>query len=141
MLENYYEISSIDPIYWGKCGWIFLNSIALTYKIELKEKYKQFILMLPYVLPCKSCGLHLKNNLDTLDKALENKESLLNWLLSIRNNIANEQKRKTNTLIDNFNEIFNKNKNNNYNIYFFIILLIVLIIIYFIYFYAKHNNQ
>ena len=140
MLENYYEISSIDPIYWGKCGWIFLNSIALTYKIELKEKYKQFILMLPYVLPCKSCGLHLKNNLDTLDKALENKESLLNWLLSIRNNIANEQKRKTNTLIENFDEIFNKN-NNNYKIYFFIVLLIALIIIYFIYFYAKHNNQ
>ena len=96
--------------------------------------------MLPYVLPCKSCGLHLKNNLDTLDKALENKESLLNWLLTIRNSIAIEQKRKTNTIIDNFNEIFNKN-NNNYKIYFFIVLLIVLIIIYFIYFYAKHNNQ
>jgi len=139
MFENYYEISSIDPIYWGKCGWIFLNSIALTYKIELKDKYKQFILMLPYVLPCKSCGLHLKNNLDTLDKALENKESLLNWLLSIRNNIANEQKRKTNTLIENFDEIFNRN--SNYKIYFYIAFLILLIIIYFIYFYAKHNNQ
>ncbi len=139
MLENYYEISSIDPIYWGKCGWIFLNSIALTYKIELKEKYKQFILMLPYVLPCKSCGLHLKNNLDTLDKALENKESLLNWLLSIRNNIANEQKRKTNTLIENFDEIFNRN--SNYKIYFYIAFLILLIIIYFIYYYVKHNNQ
>ena len=35
--ELYKSVDSIKPIYWGKCGWIFLNSIALTYKKELKE--------------------------------------------------------------------------------------------------------
>jgi hypothetical protein len=141
MLDKYNNILSIDPKHWGKCGWIFLNSIALTYKKELKEKYKEFFSMMPYVLPCEACGLNLKKNLVTLDKALEDKESLLNWLLLIRNEIYIEQKRKTKTLTENIDEIFYQNQNkNDYKIYFFIVLLIVLIIIYFIYFYAKQNN-
>jgi hypothetical protein len=131
MLDKYNNISSIDSKYWGKSGWIFLNSIALTYKKELKENYKQFFLMLPYVLPCEACGLNLKKNILTLDKALENKESLLNWLLIVRNEIYIEQKRKTKTLIENFDEIYNKYQ-NNYILYLFIGLLIILIIIYFI---------
>ena len=40
-MNKYNDINSINPKYWGKSGWIFLNSIALTYKPENKEKYKQ----------------------------------------------------------------------------------------------------
>jgi hypothetical protein len=140
MLDKYNNISSIDPKHWGKCGWIFLNSIALTYKKELKEKYKQFFLMLPFVLPCETCGLNLKKNLITLDNALENKETLLNWLLYIRNEIYIEQNRKTKTLIENIDEIYNKNQ-SNYILYLFIGLLIILIIIYFIIHKNNNNNN
>ena len=63
MIDKYLEINSIDPIFWGKSGWIFLNSIALTYKPENKENYKLFIEQLPYILPCKTCGENLKKNL------------------------------------------------------------------------------
>ena len=140
MLDKYNNISSIDPKHWGKCGWVFLNSIALTYKKELKEKYKEFFLMLPFVLPCEACGLNLKKNLNTLDKALENKETLLNWLLYIRNEIYIEQKRKTKTLIENIDEIYNNKNQCNYILYIFIGLLIILIIIYFIVYKNKNNN-
>lgn len=136
MLDKYNNISSIDPKYWGKCGWIFLNSIALTYKKELKDNYKQFFLMLPYVLPCEKCGFNLKKNLGTLDDALENKESLLNWLLFIRNEIYIEQNRKTKTITENINEIYIKNE-TNYYLLIFIGILLILITIYFIY---KKNN-
>ena len=44
MIDKFFEIKSINPEYWGKSGWIFLNSIALTYKPEYKEKYKLFML-------------------------------------------------------------------------------------------------
>jgi hypothetical protein len=138
MLDKYNNISSIDPKLWGKCGWVFLNSIALTYKKELKNNYKQFFSMLPFVLPCEACGLNLKKNLITLDKALENKETLLNWLLLIRNEIYIEQKRKTKTLIENIDEIYNNKNQCNYILYIFIGLLIILIIIYFIVY--KNNN-
>jgi hypothetical protein len=106
MLDQYLDIKSIDPEYWGKCGWIFLNSIALTYKPELKDKYKLFIEQLPYILPCKTCGANLFKNMSELDNALETKENFLNWLLKIRNEIYIEQGRPTKTLKDNLNEIF-----------------------------------
>ena len=40
MIDKYLEIDSIEPNYWGKNGWIFLNSVALTYKTEYKDKYR-----------------------------------------------------------------------------------------------------
>ena len=106
MIDQYLDIKSIDPEYWGKCGWIFLNSIALTYKPELKDKYKLFIEQLPYILPCRTCGSNLFKNLSGLNDALDTKENFLNWLLKIRNDIYIEQNRPTKTLKDNFNEIF-----------------------------------
>lgn len=106
MIDQYLDIKSIDPIYWGKCGWIFLNSIALTYKPEHKDKYKLFIEQLPYILPCRTCGSNLTTNIHELDNALESKESFLNWLLKIRNDIYVEQDRPTKTLKDNIGEIF-----------------------------------
>jgi hypothetical protein len=106
MLDRYLDINSIDPMYWGKCGWIFLNSIALTYRPEHKDKYKLFIEQLQYILPCRTCGDNLKRNLPELNDALESKEKFLIWLLKIRNEIYVEQKRPTKTLIDNYNEIF-----------------------------------
>jgi hypothetical protein len=106
MLDQYLDIKSIDPVYWGKCGWIFLNSIALTYKPELKDKYKLFIEQLPYILPCRTCGANLSKNIPDLDNALLSKENFLNWLLKIRNEIYVEQNRPIKTLKDNFGEIF-----------------------------------
>jgi hypothetical protein len=106
MNRQYLDIKSIDPEYWGKCGWIFLNSIALTFKPELKDKYKLFIEQLPYILPCKTCGSNLFKNMEDIDNALDTKENFLNWLLKIRNDIYYEQKRTPKTLKDNLNEIF-----------------------------------
>jgi hypothetical protein len=128
MLDNYFEIKSIDPIYWGKHGWIFLNSIALTYDSSRKEHYKKFIEQLPYVLPCKSCGVNLKNNMCNLDHALNSKENFLNWLISIRNEIYDEigipEYKKT--VKSSFDEIFYSK--NNYTYIWLSVSLIILII-------------
>jgi hypothetical protein len=134
MLDRYLDIKSLDPILWGKSGWIFLNSIALTYKIEHKENYKQFILQLPYILPCTSCGKNLKDNMASLDDALESKENFLNWLLKIRNSINKEHNRPELTLDSNINEIFSNMNKLNYNSYIMItlsfIILVFLILLY-----------
>ena len=145
-MEEYNNIITIDPKYWGKCGWIFLNSIGLTYDEKLKDKYKQFIQSLPYVLPCKKCGSHLKNNIDNIDDILKNKETFLNWLLYIRNNICKEQQKEVKTMKNNLKEIFFDNFNNINNseddnqINYFIIILVVLLIFYFIYYITKNKN-
>jgi hypothetical protein len=137
-MDEYKDINTIDPKYWGKCGWIFLNSIALTYDDTLKEKYKQFILTLPFILPCKKCGSHLKNSINeivNIDNILKNKETFINWLLEVRNNICKDQNKEIKTINDGLNEIFNKNENNE--IKYFIIVLVSLVIIYFIYFFYR----
>ena len=139
-MNDYRDITTIDPKYWGRCGWIFLNSIALTYDDTLKDKYKQFILTLPYILPCKKCGYHLKesiNRIKNIDTILKNKETFMNWLLEIRNNICKEQNKEFKTINDELNEIFDKNEDNENK--YIVIVLVVLIVIYFLYFFYKRR--
>jgi hypothetical protein len=140
MIEQYLEIKSIDPKYWGKCGWIFLNSIALTYKPELKEKYKIFIQQLPYILPCKSCGSNLINNIEQIDSALETKETFLEWLLKIRNSIYKEQNRPKKILIENIDEIFMTKYSYTIEIQTLIITIFLIIILLILIYLFKRNH-
>lgn len=142
MLESYLDIKSIDPSYWGQSGWVFLNSIALTYEPKYKENYKNFILQLPYILPCKTCGENLKKNINTLDDALESKEKLLKWLLNIRNSIYedNNQINKKKNLNDTFNEIFHK-KCDIENYFYLILSVIILGTLIVIYKYNKDKEN
>ena len=141
MIDKFFDIKSINPYFWGKSGWIFLNSIAITYKPEKKEHYKLFIEQLSHILPCKSCGENLKRNLPTLDSALVSKESFLNWLLNIRNEIyiENGEPEYKKNLKQTFDEIFYKN-NNNYESYIWIVFLFLLLIL-LIFIFKKNINK
>ena len=132
MIDKYLNIKSIDPIYWGKSGWIFLNSIALTYKPEKKEYYKTFIEQLPIVLPCKTCGDNLRKNLSSLDQALDSKENLINWLLNIRNEVYKEngQVYKQKNFKATVDEIFYIHNNTNQYYWIFISLIFLFMLIY-----------
>lgn len=140
MIDQYLDIKSIDPIYWGKCGWIFLNSIALTYKPEMKDKYKIFIEQLPYILPCRTCGANLFKNMPELDNALQSKESFLSWLLKIRNEIYKEQDRPTKTLKENFDEIFSIKYLYTTEIHTVMITALSLIVLFILIFIFKKNR-
>lgn len=141
MIDKFLDIKSIDPEYWGKSGWIFLNSIALTYKPEYKEQYRQFILQLPFVLPCKTCGENLRTNIITLDDALNSKESFLNWLIKVRNGIYadNNTPWKQKNIKETFDEIFYSHS-NNYNLFIWIFISLFLVII-LIYLLVQMNNK
>jgi hypothetical protein len=132
MIDNFLEIKSIDPDYWGKSGWIFLNSIALTYDPSNKEHYRQFILQLPYILPCKTCGDNLKKNMDNLDEALESKENLILWLINLRNEIytSNHTEWKQKNFNSTFDEIFYtySTKVNMYWWIFFCVFVLIMLI-------------
>lgn len=140
MIDQYLDIKSIDPAYWGKCGWIFINSIALTYKPEYKNNYKLFIQQLPYILPCRTCGVNLIKNMNKLDDALESKELLLEWLLKIRNDIYIEQNRSTKTLKDNINEIFSIKYSYTTEFHTLIITILSVLILLTLIFLFKKNH-
>jgi len=139
MIDKYLEITSIDPKYWGKSGWIFLNSIALTYKPEHKEKYKLLIQQLPYILPCISCGQNLQKKIHEIDDALKNKETFIKWLLELRNDIQKEKLRELKTLDHNIYEIFTLETTNNWTTLKIILFIIILIIL--VYLLKNINNN
>lgn len=132
MNEKFLDIKSIDPEYWGKSGWIFLNSIALTYEPIYKENYRQFILQLPYILPCKTCGENLKKNIPTLNNALQSKENLIQWLINVRNDIYddNHMEWKQKNFKQTVNEIFysHSTKVNAYWWIFFSVLVLIMLV-------------
>ena len=103
------DINQINPKYWGNHGWIFLNSIGLTFNPDNRTDYEQFYSLLGKLLPCSKCKQHINNNLDKLPEALDNKVSLLNWLLDLRNEF---KKGNPMYLNDLYNEIFYDNNIN-----------------------------
>jgi hypothetical protein len=140
MIDKYLEIDSIEPNYWGKNGWIFLNSVALTYKTEYKDKYKLFFEQLPYILPCITCGQKLKDNIYSLDNALESKESLLIWLADIRNEVYIENGRPVKTVMQNINEIFDKSAFTDNKVVKMIIYIIFFIFLVCLYYNIKNKE-
>lgn len=91
---------AITPEIWGPHGWKFLHYLSFGYPdnptTEQKNYYKTFFLSLQHVLPCSVCAKHYSDNLVrySLDDALQNKDSLVRWLIDIHNDV-NEMKGKT----------------------------------------------
>ena len=147
MIDKLLEIKSIDPEYWGKSGWIFLDSIALTYNPIYAESYRQFILQLPIVLPCKTCGKNLEkalSNPNDLDFALKSKENLIRWFINIRNEIYidNKTPHKQKNIKETIDEIFYSHT-NQVNIYWWIFFatLVVIALIYLLKIEMNKNNM
>ena len=80
------------------------------------------------ILPCSSCGYFYEDNLKKLNNALKNKNTLLEWLLNIRNEINIKQNKKILTLDESIKQIYSNKKPNTWAYY--IILLLIIIIIY-----------
>jgi len=51
---------------WGPLVWTFLHTISFNYPVNPtpkdKKHYRDFIINLQYILPCKYCRINLKNN-------------------------------------------------------------------------------
>ena len=134
----------MEPKIWGPSGWLFLHTITLNYPhnptIYDKEHYKNFFLNLQNVLPCRYCShnykLHLKKY--PIDKYLNSKKNLIQWLIHIHNEVNIIFNKKTITyseFILIYKNIYNK-KNNNY-LYIYITIIITTIIIFFLFIYLK----
>ncbi len=132
MEERYRKIDNIEPKYWGRSGWIFLNSIALTYKPEHKQKYKMLIGSLPDILPCRTCGENLRKKMNDIDGALKDKESFMMYLRDIRNEIYKDRNRRDRikSIKDNIEEIYDEKSNIYHNLMIGISMIIIMILLY-----------
>jgi hypothetical protein len=127
----------IEPKIWGKHGWIFLHSIALSYpNMPTKQEQlnmKNFFTNIAHILPCNMCRDHYKLNLikHPLDsQVLKNSNNLNEWLIKIHNevNLISNKKMINITPKEVYENISNKSNKSNY---YFILILIILIAYYF----------
>lgn len=75
---------------WGPSLWHFLHTMSFNYKMnptsEDKKNYKQFVLSLVNILPCKYCRMNLKKNLKTLplkNSDMKNRKTFSKWVYNL----------------------------------------------------------
>jgi hypothetical protein len=131
----------MDPELWGPKLWFFLHTISFEYNpsIETKKSYSTFFNSLAPIIPCEICRLHytkfLKNN--PIENSLDNKESLIKWVLKCHNNvnkINNKPEWSYNDLMSKYtsifkNDLYNKLSYKNISIFLFIIILLLILFI------------
>jgi len=90
---------------WGPSMWHFLHIMSFNYPIhptkEDKKHYRDFVISLKYVLPCKYCRQNLKNNFknnplkwsdmlnrDTFSRYIYNLHEIVNKLLGKKSGLS-----------------------------------------------------
>ena len=74
---------------WGPLLWTFLHTISFNYPVkpsrENKQKYREFIYHLQYILPCRYCRDNIKKNLTVMPlkmKHMKNRERFSRWMFN-----------------------------------------------------------
>jgi hypothetical protein len=90
---------------WGPALWHYLHTMSFNYPvhptIEEKRHYRNFILSLRHVLPCKYCRINLKTNFkqlpitmadmknrETFSRYIYNLHELINKMLNKKSNLS-----------------------------------------------------
>jgi len=87
---------------WGPSLWHYLHTMSFNYPVEPtetdKKYYKQFVLSLKYVLPCKYCRMNLRGNLKAVpltDTVLKNRANFSLWMYDLHEHINTMLKKKS----------------------------------------------
>jgi hypothetical protein len=87
---------------WGPSLWHYLHTMSFNYPVNptnvQKKYYKQFIMSLKYVLPCKYCRMNLRKNLKAVpmtDTVLKNRDNFSKWMYDLHEHINTMLKKKS----------------------------------------------
>ena len=92
-----------QTLIWGPLQWTFLHIMSFNYPVdptpEDKVHYRDYILSLQHVLPCKYCRINLKTNLKTLPLTMDqmkNRESFSRYVYELHELVNRMLKKKSN---------------------------------------------
>jgi hypothetical protein len=106
-LEEYNSDSGMLTTVWGPSMWHYLHTMSFNYPINPtehdKKYYRDFILNLQYVLPCKHCRINLKKNFKQMPLTMEHMKNRYNYSLYIYK------------LHEHVNKMLNKKSNLTYD--------------------------
>ena len=140
----------MNPDIWGPSAWMFLHSVSLAYPKNPTDidriNYGNFFNNLQPILPCLKCSNNYLQHIqeEPIENHLDNKESLVKWLINIHNKVNKLNNKNTlsydkvidkykdiyslknNESFDKENEIYPQRKNNKILLYLFIFLVLIL---------------
>ena len=77
--EDYVSGDGMLTSVWGPALWHYLHTMSFNYPVEPsnadKKHYRNFILSLQHVLPCKYCRMNLEKNFKTLPLTMKEMKS------------------------------------------------------------------
>lgn len=87
---------------WGPSMWHVLHTMSFNFPIEPtqqeKRKYRDFVLLLEYTLPCKYCRINFKNNLKALPLTMEsmkNRDTFSRYIYQLHELVNKMLKKKS----------------------------------------------
>ena len=109
--EDYNSGDGMLTSVWGPSMWHFLHTMSFNYPVnptpEDKKNYKDFILSLRYVLPCKYCRMNLKNNLDKVPitaENMKNRENFSKYIYHLHETVNKMLNKKSNLTYEDVRE-------------------------------------
>lgn len=88
---------------WGPAQWHFLHTISFNYPVEPtsedKKNYRNYVLSLTNILPCKYCRMNLKTNLKQMPLKMEhmkNRETFSKYIYDLHELVNKMLHKKSN---------------------------------------------
>ena len=109
----------IEPTLFGPSFWATMHYVALGAPVSLdsvqKTSYKTFYNLIPFIIPCGSCGTHFTEVLNTnpIDNYLTGSSSLFEWTVKVHN-IVNSRLGKSEVNVEDAKKIW-MSQNSNFN--------------------------
>lgn len=109
--EEYNSGDGMLTTIWGPGLWHYLHTMSFNYPVhptkDEKKQYKDFVLQLKYVLPCKHCRLNLVKNFKELpltNKNMESRYSFSKYIYLLHEHINNMLGKISNLTYDEVRE-------------------------------------
>ena len=100
---DFYSGDGFQTLIWGPPMWHFLHTMSFNYPVnpsqEDKEHYRDFVLSLQHVLPCKYCRENLKTNFKSLPltmSEMKNRETFSRYMYELHELVNRMLKKKSN---------------------------------------------
>ena len=111
MEKDYNNGDGMVTSVWGPSLWHTLHTISFNYPLKPTKKdkihYRNFILELKYVLPCKYCRINLKENFKCLQlkmKHMESRKTFSKYIYNLHEHINRMLNKKSNLTYEHIRE-------------------------------------
>ncbi len=100
--KNYNSGEGMLTSVWGPSLWHYLHTMSFNYPVkptkQQKKHYKNFVLSLKNVMPCKYCRINLRKNLKAhplRDCDLRNRDKFSKWIYGLHEHVNKMLKKKS----------------------------------------------